>query len=546
MFVRIKKSGKNQYLQLVQSRRERGKVKQHVIGTLGRLDKLKEKGEIEKLVRSLSRFSEKALIVISGSTDVEARAKKIGSSLVFEKLWTTSGIRSVLKNILKERNFEFDVERVIFTTVLHRLMTSGSDRNCDYWRRDYKIAGSEEILLHHFYRAMAFLGEIIDEQKEGSIFSIRRIKDIVEEELFQINRDLFTGLEIVFFDTTSIYFEGEGGETLGELGNSKDHRPDLKQMIVGVILDDNGKPLCCEMWPGNTADVTTLLPIVEIIQKRFDIKRFCIVADRGMISKDTIEHLESKDNPVNYILGARMRKVKEVRDKVLSCGGRYREVYPELNNCKSPSPLKVKEVSVNGKRYVLCLNTKQARKDAHTRENIINSLQEQLKKGVKSLVGNKGYRKYLKVKKKSIEIDLDKIKYEERFDGKWVLQTNMKLSSEEVALKYKELWQVENVFRNMKSLLETRPIFHRGNATITGHVFCSFLALILLKELYKKLEKAGYYFEWSKVKQDIKSLEEVVIQEDGKKFAIRTECLGNTGKIFNAVGVAIPPTVRQL
>lgn len=546
MFVRIKKSGKNQYLQLVQSRRERGKVKQHVIGTLGRLDKLNEKREIEKLVRSLSRFSEKALIVISGSTDVKARAKKIGSSLVFEKLWTTSGIRSVLKNILKGRNFEFDVERVIFTTVLHRLMTSGSDRNCDYWRRDYKIAGSEEILLHHFYRAMAFLGEIIDEQKEGSIFSIRRIKDIVEEELFQINRDLFTGLEIVFFDTTSIYFEGEGGETLGELGNSKDHRPDLKQMIVGVILDDNGKPLCCEMWPGNTADVTTLLPIVEVIQKRFDIKRFCIVADRGMISKGTIEHLESKDNPVNYILGARMRKVKEVRDKVLSCGGRYREVYPELNNCKSLSPLKVKEVSVNGKRYILCLNTKQARKDAHTRENIINSLQEQLKKGAKSLVGNKGYRKYLKVEKKSIEIDLDKIKYEERFDGKWVLQTNMKLSSEEVALKYKELWQVENVFRNMKSLLETRPIFHRGNATITGHVFCSFLALILLKELYKKLEKAGYYFEWNKVKQDIKSLEEVVIQEDGKKFAIRTECLGNTGKIFNAVGVAIPPTVRQL
>ena len=544
MFARIKKSGKYQYLQIVENRKEKGKVKQRVIATIGRMDRLQAKGRVETLIRSLSRFSERAMLILSGQSDVSAEAVKIGPPIIFERLWKETGISKAIKDLLQDRRFEFDVERAIFLTVLHRLMVSGSDRFCERWRRDYLLEGTEDLDLHHLYRAMAFLGEELKDQKGATPFTPRCNKDLIEEMVFYDQRDLFSELELVFFDTTSIYFEGRGGETIGQKGFSKDHRPDLNQMVVGAIIDDKGRPICCEMWPGNTTDVKTLIPVIDRVRKRFGIHRFCIVADRGMISAETIKELEERN--IAYILGTRMRLVKEIKLDVLSRGGRYKKVYPEGVTLKDPAPLKVKQVLHNKKRYIVCLNQRQARKDARNREAIIASLKEQLKKGPKSLVGNKGYRKYLKLDKDSARIDMDKVEYESRFDGKWILTTNMNLAADKVALKYKELWQVERVFRDVKSILETRPVYHQRNENIRGHVFCSFLALVLRKELEQRLNQAGHVFEWSDIKQDLKALQQVTIEEDGKCFAIRSECKGHCGKIFQAVKVALPPTIREV
>ena len=543
MFARVKKSGKYQYLQIVENRKEKGKVKQRVIATVGRMDQLHEKNRVETLIRSLSRFSEKTMLILSGRSDIAAEAVKIGPALIFERLWKETGIQGAIRQMLADRKFEFDVERAIFLTVLHRLMVSGSDRACEKWRRDYRVEGAEDLDLHHLYRAMNFLGEELHDQTDAGPFSPRCNKDRMEELIFFAQRDLFSELELVFFDTTSIYFEGQGGD-IGQRGFSKDHRPDLKQMVVGAVIDDKGRPICCEIWPGNTADVKTLIPVAERLRQRFGIRQFCIVADRGMISNETIAELEEQKIP--YILGVRMRRVKEVKAEVLSRPGRYTEVYPEGVDAKDPSPLKVKQVLHNGKRYLVCCNSRQARKDAADREAIIASLKEQLKKGAKSLVGNKGYRRYLKVTRNSASIDMAKVEEASRFDGKWVLTTNTDLSPEKVALKYKELWQVERVFRDVKTLLETRPVFHQRDENIRGHVFCSFLALILRKELERRLNNAGHDFEWTDIKQDLEALQIVDIEEDGKRFAIRTECQGNCGKIFQAVGVAIPPTIREI
>lgn len=544
MFARIKKSGQYQYLQIVENRKEAGKVRQQVIATIGRMDQLQAKGRIETLIRSLSRFSEQALLIISGKSDISADSKSIGPVLIFERLWQESGIQTAVRRLLDERKFEFDVERAIFLSVLHRLMISGSDRFCDKWRRDYLISGMDELQLHHFYRAMSFLGEELSDQMDAMDFSPRRNKDLIEEMLFSANRHLFTELDLVFFDTTSIYFEGRGGQTLGQKGYSKDHRPDLNQMVVGAVLNEKGRPICCEMWPGNTADVTTLSPQADRLRHRFGIKKICVVADRGMISQDNLEGL--KEGRISFILGVRMRRVKEVNVDVLSRAGRYREVYPESSDRTKPAPLKVKEVIHNGKRYIVCLNERQARKDAADRQAIIESLEEQLKKGAKSLVGNKGYRKYLKVEKNSARIDMDKVEAEARFDGKWVLTTDMNLSAEAVALKYKELWQVERVFRDMKSMLATRPVYHQNDAAIAGHVFCSFLALVLRKELEERLIHAGHQFEWSDIKQDLRALKQIEIQEGDTRFAIRSQCKGHCGKIFQAVKVALPPTIKEV
>ena len=143
-------------------------------------------------------------------------------------------------------------------------------------------------------------------------------------------------------------------------------------------------------------------------------------------------------------------------------------------------------------------------------------------------------------------IDEAKIAEEARYDGKWVLRTNTDLDTAEVALQYKRLWMVEHWFRSCKSLLQTRPIYHQCDETIRGHVFCSFLALVLRQELQARLEERGHEFEWADVIQDLDRLQMVEVEQDGKRFLLRSEVQGTCGKVFQAVGVAVPPTVQQV
>ena len=550
MFFRQKRSGKYTYLQIVENRWEDGRSKQRVIVTLGRLDELRERGQLDGLLRSGAKLSQAAMVLTAqqkGELPVIA-TKRIGPELIFQRLGSELKIPQVLSGLLGERRFEFPVERAVFLTVLHRLLHSGSDRSCMVWKDDYHLPGTETLQLHHLYRAMAWLGEPLgqDDQDGATPFAPRCIKDRIEEGLFHRRRDLFSELALVFYDTTSIYFEGGGGETLGQYGHSKDHRPDRVQMVVGVVLDGQGRPLCCELWPGNITDVKTLLPIVDRLRKRFAIRSVCVVADRGMISKETIEQLQSEERGVHYVLGARLRSVKEIREKVLSHPGRYHKVHGPKDKSGDPSPLQVKNVRIDERRYVVCLNVDQAKKDRADREAIVAALEEQLKQGDKSLVGNRGYRKYLKSGKTHFEIDSRKIKSEARFDGKWVLRTDLDdLSAEDVALRYKQLWTVEDCIRSIKSILETRPIFHHHDETIRGHVFCSFLALVLRKELQDRLLAAGYALEWADVLRDLESLQWVHVEYQGKRFRLRSEARGTCSQVFQAVGVAFPLTLEQ-
>lgn len=520
MFVRTKPSGKYRYLRIVESRWEEGRTKQYVIATLGRLDRLTASGQIDGILKSLSKFSEKLKVLEDYQVGkISALSvRKIGPDLILGRVWKELGLPGVLKKGLKNRRYDFEVERAIYFTVLSRLFFPGSDRRAFRIGRDYRVEGKEALDLHHSYRAMAWLGEN---------------KEEVEEGLFVRNRDLFSGLSLVFFDTTSIYFEGKGGERLGQYGYSKDRRPDEKQMIVGAVIDSAGMPISCPMWPGNMADIKTLLPVVERLKEQFGVEEVVIVADRGMISNETVERLE--DLGLGYILGVKMRKEKEVKEDVLHRAGKYRKVRKNL---------KVKQVrSMNGGRYIVCLNPEEAQKDASEREAILESLKEKLKKGTKGLIGNRGYRRYLRIQKSSIEINEEKIKEEERMDGKYVLRTNTCLSSEEVALRYKELWQVERVFRQLKSVLETRPIYHKYDATIKGHVFCSFLALVVMKELMRRINGK---VEWEEMKQDMDALYEVELEQQGKRYLLRSPLQGLCGKILKEVGVAAPPTVVKV
>src|SRR5919205_629364 len=546
MFVREKRINGYTYLYLVETVRENGRAKQRIIKNLGRKEVLAASGALERLASSVARYAERAVVLSQLETGNPERlaCKRIGARLLFGRLWEETGCRAVIEDLLSGRGFEFAVERAIFATVLHRIMVSGSDRACEKWLIDYDIPGVDGLALHHLYRAMAWLGEELpaNQQDGATPFAPRTIKDLIEERLFERRRDLFSELSVVFMDTTSLSFVGAGGETLGERGYSKDHRPDLMQMIVGVVIDAAGRPVCSELWPGNTADVRVLVPVIDRLRARFGIGRVCVVADRGMISAATIAALEERG--LEYVLGARERTDKVVRTVVLKDERAFVPLCIERAGGQE-TQLFVKEVQAKRRRYIVCRNEAKAAKDAADRQAIVAALQEQLKRGDKALIGNSAYRRYLRrIGKHAFEIDIGKLAEEARYNGIFMLRTNARITPLQAVLRYRDLIRVEQLFRTAKALMRTRPIHHSSDAAIRGHVFCSFLALILRKELDERCGILSFRPEWGDLLRDLDRLQEVAISKDGRQMTVRTQADGCAAALLQAAGVAPPPRIQ--
>jgi hypothetical protein len=552
MYFRTKRSGGFEYLQMVESHRVNGKPRQTVVATLGRLDALKETGELDRLLRSGARLTESGMLLSAfekGETTT-IDAKRIGPPLLFERLWRDCCCRSVIEDLLADRKFEFPVERAVFLTVLHRIMDPGSDRAAEKWRSAYSIGGMDALDLHHLYRAMAWLGEeLADQQGRGLV--PRTNKDLIEEQLFAKRRNLFNDVGLAIFDTTSLYFEGDGGTTLGRNGHSKDSRPDLHQMVLGVVIDETGRPICSEMWPGNTADVTTLIPVVTRLRERFLLNRVCIIADRGMVSAKTIATLEA--HKIEYILGVREKRSVEVA-AVLADKTPFVSLTVPKADGRGCLDLQVKEVVRKVKagqgntrrcRYIVCYNEAEARNDAAAREAALAGLEKALRQGDKALVGNKGFRRFLKTEADShFAIDPERVAAAAKFDGIYVIRTNAQISPLVVALRYRERWIVEDIFRTAKSIINTRPIFHQRDDTIRGHVFCSFLALLLRKELIDRVVADGRRYEWADIVRDLDQLVQTDVDQAGRRLRLRAATAGCAGAVFQAVGVALPPMIQ--
>ena len=541
MFVREKIARGHRYLYLVESVREGKRVRQHTIRALGRKDILQASGELDRLIASLARHSGRSM-VLSDMEPGDLACVRIGGPLLFGRLWEQLGLGEVVNDLLDGRGFEFPVERAVFVSVMHRLFVSGSDRSCEKWMSDYAIPGIDDLHLHHLYRAMGWLGEELEPAADGDL-APRCVKDAIEERLFERRRDLFTDLSLVFMDTTTLSFHGAGGESLGAHGHSKDHRPDLRQMVLAAVLDGEGRPVCTEMLAGNTADMTVLLPVVDRLRKRFGIGRVCVVADRGMISAATIAALEERG--LDYILGARERGTAVIREVVLKHEKPFTPLL--IERARGETQLFVKEVTVDGARYIVCRNEAEAEKDRADRQAIVAGLEKRLAGGEKALVGNRGYRRYLRKTGAgpAFEIDVGKLADEARFDGIFVLRTNATMTPLNAVLRYRELLQVEDLFRRAKTQLRTRPVYHSCDAAIRGHVFCSFLALVLQKELADRCRAADVTVEWDDLIRDLDRLQEATIEKDGKRVTTRTPVSGQVGRVFQATGIALPPTWRE-
>jgi len=402
-----------EYLQLVEARREAGRNRQRVIATLGRLDQVSASGQLDRLIAGLARFSEHLRVVaVEREGALAARtAKSWGPALVFGRLWACQGLPGILGRLAAHRKFGFDVERVTFALALQRLMAPGSDRQGAGWLETVEAPGFEAIRLHQMYRTVAALAEM---------------REDLERELFLADRDLFSGgLDLVCIDTTStyVYREHEHDDALRRRGYSRDKRPDLLQFVVCLAVDRRGWPVAWEVFPGNAADRRAFEAMVAKLRERFCIGRVCVVADRGMIARDTLAYLTGHDTPWDYILGCRLRGDKAVRDIVLADPGPLRRL---------TDGLEVKDVRLGERRYVVCRNPAEAERDARMREGIVERLRATLSHGPKAVVGNRGFARFLTLDKGAVAIDAAPIEADARFDGIFVLRTNTEHPADEV------------------------------------------------------------------------------------------------------------------
>ncbi len=323
---------------------------------------------------------------------------------------------------------------------------------------------------------------------------------------------------------------------MAERGFSRDKRPDLMQVIIGLVMSREGIPVAHHVFPGNTADIAVFRYAVADLRKRFAVRRVVIVADRGVVSEPLLKALDRED--IGYIVGIPLRKWK-VADQVLRRPGRYHEVAENL---------RVKEVWEDEERYVVCHNPEREQEDAQRRMEIVAGLEAELaRSGLAGLAKQKGYRRYIKVHDEGkAEVNWEKVKRDSRYDGKFILRSNTELSAAEIGTAYKELWRVEHAFRELKTGLEMRPVRHWTPSRVRGHFGVCFLALVMESTLARMLKEKRPQANYREVLRDLEQVKAVRVELNNRAFLLRMELPGRAYDAFQAVGLRPPPRLQPL
>jgi hypothetical protein len=529
MFLRClafsrKDGSQRKYLQIVQTYREGGRVRQKIVANLGRLDELIASGTLEKISEALSRYVEKKELLCKAEELMATSALSFGPVPIFSALWEKLGLPEAIESATQRETATYDPSPVIFRMVLGRLLDPSSKLSTHRWAETIWWDDEAVVELQHYYRSLGILS--------------RGIKKI-EEHLYHRERDLFTPApDLLFFDTTSTYFTGAG--PMMEMvchGFSKDNHPENKQVIVGVVMTREGTPLAHHVFPGNTPDAAAFSEVIEELSKRFGIKRVILVGDRGMFNAKVIARIEKLK--LQYIAGVKMRQDWDVKEIVLENKAPFETVTENL---------KVKMVELGEERYIVCLNEEEAKRDKAVREEIVSELREKITKGPRKMIGNTGYRRYLSVEKDAVHIDEKKIASEKKFDGIYVLRTNTDLPAKEAALAYKGLWQVERAFREIKSTFEIRPVYLSREDRIKGHIAACFLAFCL-QVAFLRIARAEEKLKDLSVRAMLQELSEVRmvhLKAGEAEYRIRTELSPTANAIFRTAEVPVPRRVNAV
>jgi hypothetical protein len=470
------------YLQLAHNEwdPEAGQSVVRVIYSFGREDRL-DRDAIARLISSLSRALPpgEALAAGAGGELAFVESRPMGAAYALDGLWRRLGIDKTLAKLLRGRKLDARAERVLFALVANRAIDPSSKLAATTWVRDrVAIDGLDDLDTDACYRAMDWLLEIEPALAEAVYWSTA---DLLNLEV-----------DLLFFDTTSTYFETEQaddpaeGATVGfrTWGHSKDHRPDLPQVVIGMAVTRTGIPIRVWCWPGNTNDQALIRQVKDDL-RAWKLGRVVWVADRGFTSEANRRYLQRAGG--NYIVGERLRGGTAEADAALARQGRYHTVAGNLE---------VKEVVLdNGvmrDRFVICRNPDQAMRDQAVRDNLLAQLDDAIAGSDKltKTARNKlaaglptGLRRFLRRTPSGLlRVDRAAVRAEERLDAKFLLRTSdPTLSAEDIALGYKQLLEVERGWRDMKSTLELRPVFHRLENRIRAHVILCWLALLLIR-----------------------------------------------------------------
>ena len=547
------------YLGLAHNRRVDGVTRAEVLLNLGREDEL-DVDALRRLAASITRFAdgdgaEQPLgseAEGDGDGDLEvASSQALGGVWLLDALWRRLGIDEALAGVLGARRFSTDIERVLFAMVSNRALDPCSKRACSEWaREDVAITGLDAIDEDHCYRAMDLL---VDADTEGK----------VQEAVFFACADLLNlEVDLLFFDTTSTYFERDEPDPTGEhgepafraYGHSKDHRPDLPQVIIGLAVTREGIPVRVWVWPGNMNDMSVLQEVKDDM-RGWRLGRVVTVVDRGFSSDENLRYLTRAGG--HWIAGERMRDGAPDAQAALSRQGRYQTVRDNL---------RVKEVRVGegdaAKRFIVCHNPAEADRDKQTRDDTIARLEAELARiaaaraKAKSAKASAAHHRaecalrdhvtlgrYVRQTKTGrLLIDRAKIKAEERLDGKYLLSTSdPDLSAEDVALGYKNLLEAERGFRDLKSTLELRPVFHRVERRIRAHVLLCWLALLLIRVAERQTGQT-----WRRIALELQRLHLVTLTGPTGTAQHTTALTAPQRKILAALKIDAPPRVTAL
>lgn len=547
MYVRTitrknKNGTKTTYVQLAHNERDpgTGQPRANVLYTFGRADNLDVDG-IRRLTKSLSRFlSPEEALAIQGAGKGEAplsflRSSPMGGAYLLRALWDELKISNVLSQCIRDRSFTSPVEWAAFSMVANRALAPDSKRGVEEWvRGDVALGNPEPIELQHLYRAMDVLLEY---------------REMIHKEVFWAVADLLNlEVDLIFFDTTSTYFERdeEDEEGFRRYGHSKDHRPDLPQIVIGLAVTKEGIPVKCWTLPGNTSDMKTVERMKDDL-RGWKLGRCLSVMDRGMNSEENRLILQKAGG--HYIIGEKLRDSQDVHDVVLAKRGRFTPVRENLE---------IKEVIVGDgerrRRFVLVYNPEEAKRDKATRERTIRRIEEALAalgdltgkchgKNVCALLSHRTMGRYLRQQKNgAIVLDRGKVRQEARLDGKYILSTSDDtLKPEDVALGYRQLMEVERAFRTLKTTLDLTPVYHRKDERIQAHVFLCFLALLLVRIAERKTG-----LTWDKIRAQMERIHlGEFLSKEGRILQV-TELTREQSNILKQLKISPPQRIRHI
>lgn len=556
------------YVQLANNRRVDGQTQAEVLVNLGREDRL-DLDALRRLVASINRYLGEdddvtaPLGAEAGPLRVES-SRPIGPVWLLDQLWKLLGIDTALAQAIDGRRFRTAVERVLFALVANRAIAPGSKLAAGEWAtRDTLIPGLPELDGNN--QALRAMDLLIEGDTEGAV---------QEAVFFAAAHLLNLEVDLIFFDTTSTYFERDreddeaGDEALRRFGHSKDHRKDLPQIVIGLAVTREGIPVRCWVWPGNTSD-TTVIEQVKDDLRSWRLGRMITVADSGFSSEANLAYLTRAGG--HYITGVKMRETSKKATAALARQGRYQEVRDNL---------RVKEVRLDddpGRRWIICHNPLEAARDATRREEQLSAITDELEriKQARAADAKKARDKAAKIGKRAgkpndavhrkaecalrdhptlgrwlkqhpatgrLSIDRAKVASEARLNGKYLLATSdPDMSAEDVALGYKNLLEAERSFRTMKSPLYLRPVYHRLDDRIRAHVLLCWLALLLIRVAERRTGTT-----WRSIRNELGRIHQVTLAGPAGRLQQTTRITDAQAKLFRDCGVPLPPKMTGL